>query len=527
MPKLPVSGPGGGPNVVPLQTDTLQQSAYPLRRSEYDAREAGNLPNVLGQTAQAGANIANQLQGYEQQNQAKEDAIAMSQARTAYFQDASNKFDTAEMQGLTSKPQFDDLSNQLAASRDNAIANFTGSDDAKARLLAQLNEAHVNFGMKALAVRQRQVTQQFDNEFLAGTNRLASGVIDHPTTLQQQLDDGQVMLDSFKGAMPQQEYDQKRQQLRSVLTGTAAEQFIASGQPDAAQAVLNAYGDDMSPNQHATYQRHIDALKAPPAPITPYQQEELNLRRQELGLRAGQQQFEQGATQQRLGFEGQNLALAKERFATESQQSNAKIALSAAELNLKANQASQKENPAQTKFQTMGAESLGKQLDAFDAQYDKARDAATNAQQIETMLKGVPGGSISTASQNWLKKQFNLDPEQTANIEGAKNLAYQEVLKHARELAPVSDSDIRTLLNTVTPSDAQTPLGRAKIVYIMQRQKDYANAMSNEGAWLREQVGTGTMDQYTANRHLKQYQAMVDQKFHQSFAPPTSVGAQQ
>lgn len=507
MPKLPVSGPGGGPNIVPLPTQETQAAGYPLRQAGIAAERMANQPNVLGVTAEAGTNIANQLQGYEEKNRAKEDAVAMSLARTAYFQDASDKFSTAEQQGITSGPQFQDLTKQLTDSRDKALNNFTGSDDAKARLAAQLNEAHVNFGMKALAIRQRQTAQQFDNEFNAGVNRMASNVIDHPSLLDQNLNDGQVMLDSFEGGMTPQEKEQYRQKMRSQLTGTAAEQFIASGQPDAAQAVLDKYGSDMTPTQQATYERHIQALKAPPAPITPYQQEELKLR-----------QREQQIALMRLGQEGD---IAREHI----KQGWAGVGLRGAELNLQANKPGP-ESAAQAAFGKGSAEQFLGKLNDYDAKATQAQSDFETASQIGTMLKDVPGGTTPSNTLNWLEKNLGINPEKAANIEVARSLTMGKVMEKARALAPVTEPDVQMLLKTVAPSDLMTPLGREKMTYAFKRIAEYAGHMNEESQYVRDQVRTGVWDEGTARRHLMQYETLLRQKSHETFHPPTSVAEQ-
>lgn len=468
--------------------------AGPILQAVDSAEAQARLPNPLQQIAPFGAEVAQQLHTAEIKQQAKEDAIARSQARTSYFQQADQIFSDAETSDITSKEGFTALTKSLDELKQKTLESYPGSEEGRTALSMQLDDAHADYGRRAITARSKAVQQQMTGEVAATTNRLAARAYDTPSMLSDMLTSADAFLDDAAPAMNPQEMQLRRAEMHGDIAYSAIDGLLNRGDYREAELLSRSAGPMLTPQQQGAIDRRIRGLAADAAQIGGVVEPKMGPEGTVYHPETGTWEMPPPAMQQYLmGIKGAG---------------SPKTSVSV-DTGTKAREA----------FGIESAKTFEKELSTYRQSSLDAQDTASKVGEIDKLLKGVPTGTWSAEVGNVLRKQLNLSSEQVANREAADAATGERLLDIARKLAPVTQEDI-DMLKTITAGSAQTPVGRAKIVYMAKRQADYNKALDQFGSKVRQSLLDNRMTESNARLAIDMKRQQLQDIFRQSWNPP-------
>lgn len=493
MPKLPgTANYGMGPAAQPMQAPSPQGIAAPMLRSVDIAQQQASIPNPLQQIGGA-TGIAQQLLSAEDRQQKREDAIARSLARAGYFQQADQLFSEAQSGDIVSKAGLDDLTSKLADLKQKAVENYPGTNEGRTALETQLNEAHSDYFRRALLERSRAIQDQFQGEVSATTNRLAAHAYNTPSLLNDMLQSGDAFLDDAAPAMNPQELQMQRAKMRGDIAYSAIDGLLNRGDYREAQVLLGAAGTMLSPNQQGAIDRRIRGMAADEGKV--------------------------GMPDLKAGPEGVLFNPATgQQFAPTPEVQQYLMGLKTAGRPVTSFE-TKIDTAGQTEFAKKRSQQLADDLQKFQETARTAANDAATAEQVNTLLKGIPTGNLPAEAAYQVSRFLGINQDQVASRQAADAKTGEFLLSKAKTLYPVSDADKKFIM-AMSPGSPQTPEGREQLVYIYKRQAQFSQSMAQLSAKVGDLVAEGQMTEGQARRAISDWQNNLNQEYSRTFTPP-------
>lgn len=492
MPKLPgTANYGMGAAPTPVLAPSPESIAAPVDRAAGIAMQQASVPNPLQQVAAA---VTPQLIDYQEKQQQKEDALARAQARTAYFTAADQQFLTAQ-DDIANKSSYDALQKSLADLKQQTIQNYTGSDQGRQALAVQLEDAHSDYIRRAIVARTHAIEDQFNNEITSTTNRLSGKAYDLPSMMGDMLHAADAYLEDASPGMTKDQVEKSRLQMHNTIAYSAIDGLLNRGDFAGAKELASKVGPDiLTPAQHGSIDRRVLEL---------------------------QQHLAGGAGEIKAGPDG-ILYNSKTGQMTvpppEVQQYLMGLKTAGKpDTNVVVN------NAGQTEFAKERSKAFAGSLNKLQEESQLAQDAASQAQSIDKLLQGVPTGTWASDIQYQVSKQLGVDPTAVASRQAAEAAANSFALTKAQQMkGSLSDRDI-TFLSKIGPGTAQTPLGRAQIVYTLQRAAENSKTIADAAARIGDDVQSGAMSEGNARMALADVRKHILDQSAATFNPPTSI----
>lgn len=489
LPGVPEYGMGGAPQAT--LAPSPEGIAGPVQRSVGIAMQQAQIPNPLLQIADT---LTPKLAEWQQREQDKEDALARSQARTAYFTSADQQFLSAQ-DGIDNKDSFDALQKSLAELKQNTIANYRGSDNGRAALAAQLEEYHNDYTRRAIVARSQAIRDHFDNEVTSTTNRLSGKVYELPHTMSDQLRAADAYLADAAPGMSKDAIEKNRAQMHNTIAYSAIDGLLNRGDFEGAKELSTKVGQGT---------------------LTPVQQGSIDRRVLEL-----QQHLTGGGGDLKAGpdgvlFNSKTGAMTVPPPEVQQYLMGLKSA-GKTDTNVVVN------NAGQTEFVKERSRAFATSLNQLQSEAQSAQDAAAQALEVDKLLQGVPTGTWSADMQYQLQKQFGFNKEQVASREAAQAAQNTFALTKAQSMkGSLSDKDI-AFVSKIGASDLQTPLGRAQTVYILQRAGENSKRIADAAARIGDAVASGEMTEGNARMALAEVRKHILDESAKTFSPPSSI----
>jgi len=492
MPKLPgvaQYGMGGAPQ--PQLPPNPQGLAAPVQQMADTAERMARIPNPLQQIAGFGTDVALQLRDAEMKQQAREDAVARSVARTSYFQQADELFANSEASDITTKGGFDTLQKGLDELRQKSIEGYTGSDEGRARLAEQIGEAHSDYFRRALSSRSKAIQAQFEGETDATINRLAGRAYDTPSMLTDNLAAADAFLEDTAPAMSPQELQTRRQKMHGEIAFSAIDGLLNRGDYREAALLTNSAGAVLSPQQRGAVDRRIRGLEADAA------------KGQQSDLKSvGEGVLYDPAT----GEMHPPPAQVQDYFTRLKESGKTSV--------------SQTMNAGQTEYEKERGKQFAGQMKDYQDQANTANESLRTAQNIDKLLEGTPTGTLPADIRKRFLQATGVDPGELGNIQAAEAESGKLLAQNLQmlKLTPVTESD-RKYAATITPGFAQTPAGRKNVIYLLQRHAAFNQNLAEFSQKIDQHVGK-SMDRQEAQILLDRWRQKLSTEYGASFRPP-------
>lgn len=449
------------------------------------ARVAGE---SIGQIGAAAGDISERLYAQQQQEQRREDAIARSLARTEYFAAADQAFLDAE-ESLTSKEGFGVLSKKLEELKQKTVESYSGSDEGRSALLEQLNEAHSDYIRQGMVARSRAIDRQFQTETTAAANRLAAKAYELPTMLPDMFKAADAYLEDAASSMSAGELAERRAEMHGTIAYAAIDGMLNRG-------------------DYANARAQMETL--PPGLLSPKEVSTIDRRAREL------EQTAMKGGEWKLGPDGVLFNEAGEmRLPPPEVQSylrsqrQAGAATTRVDVNTK----------GRTAFEEERSKLFAKDLAQYDEKAKTAEADAATAVEVDRLLRGVPTGNLPADVAFQVSKMLGINQEQVSSREAADARTAEFLLAKARALAPVTDMDKKFIMN-MSPGSAQTPKGRAQLVYIYKRNALFEKERARAAARIGDLIADGLMSEGQGRTDLREWEKRLRERFEQSFSPP-------
>lgn len=496
MPKLPGLSNysmGGAPQAQLLPSP--ESIAVPVERSAGIAMQQANIPNPLQQGGAFGGAVAEQLYNVEQQQQKKEDAIARSMARTQYFQEADQLFSDAETSDITSKAGFTALTKNLDELKQKTLANYSGSDDGRAALAMQLDDAHADYGRRAIMARGKAVQTQFQGEFDATTNRLSSILYDTPSLLNDMLKAGDAWIDDVTPAISPQEANTRRAEMRGVLAFSAIDGLLNNGDYREADMLARTAGPMLTPQQQGAIDRRVRGLAADAA-----------------------RQQGQGTELKSAGEGILYRPDTGEMYPPPSSVQEYMRGLKEAGRT----SVSQTMSPGETEYDKERGKQFAEEMKKYQEDARTSNEDLRTAQNVDKMLENIPTGTLPAEIRKRFNQATGLNVDELSTVQAAESETGKFLFNKIRLLAPVTDTDKRYILN-ISPGFAQTPLGRKTIVYLYQRNAMFNQNMAEFSQKIDKQIAAKNLTRQDASILISRWRDQLTSQYTQSFNPPAKV----
>lgn len=456
------------------------------------SQQAALMAQNFANTAKVGAGIALQMQEAENKRQAQQDAIARSLARTRFYTQADELFNTSEP-GLIEPGGLEKFQADLTALRGQTVGNFGGSAAGQQELDAHLADAVSDYSRAALGARSKQVAEQFSAELSMTENRLASKAYDAPTAIDSLFAQSDAVLADASTAMTPAELNTKRAEMHGLIGYSAVDGLLNKGQIGNAEALLTDLQSRkaLPPNLYSALDRRLQEDKARAA----------------------------NTDEWKMGTDG---ILYKSNGETRIPPPDVQEWIKGVKTAGKTTVDQRVELGAQSEFNNKFVSEFADRLKTYNTQAQDARASLRSAKEIDTLLQGQPTGNIPSDVAFRLSQFFGVNPEQVANRQAADVESGKFTIKVLKNLYPVSDTD-KKFADSMSPGSAQTPEGRKIVVYLLDRQTRFLDSLTKFTDEIGAAVFRKQMDAPEAQQRITAYERHLNKKYESTFNPPKFV----
>lgn len=504
IPQPPVAMPGVA---VPRTGSGVAYDALPNAQAAAHAQEAAGLGQARATVAQLGqvgeaqqnamqalgaatARIAQSQTGLQD----KEDWISTAMARQDFYKQADQLFNDNQA-GLTTKDSLDQFTQKLAQLHDQTLAGYTGSDAGKVKLMEQLGNGMVDYNNAALRARAHNIDDLTQTTLGMTTNRLATKAYEMPSMLSDWLTMSDAAINDATSAMSPANAAAARQKMQSSIVYSAIDGRLNYGDTQSAVDLLaSPQAQLLQPQERTVLDRRV---------------REMQLQNQQMALAsAGRWSAGPGGVMSN-SLTGQQMLPdpSVQQYQMDLQQAG------------RANNQVTVQNQAEGQYAKDRASAFTKQLDAYAAQAQTSSADLQRTRQIDQLLSGVPTGNLPANIQFQVSRFLGVDANNVANRQVADKMTGDMVLEIVRKLAPVTEDD-RKYAETLTPGSAQTPAGRKKMLYLMERNSEFDQSMQAGAQRADAAVAAGVMSPSQALQKMQQWDQFERNRMAKTFNPP-------
>ena len=146
--------------------------------------------------------------------------------------------DFQKRQDITTQQALPEFQNALKQKKQEALAKFTGSAEARAALERQLDNQMTQYGKSAIGAKikagHEQLTRGLNQQFDKSANEVGTA----PQILQDSISENVAYVESRKAGMTAEMYQQAMVLARAKPIQSAVQSYVANGNWDQAEAIM-------------------------------------------------------------------------------------------------------------------------------------------------------------------------------------------------------------------------------------------------------------------------------------------------
>lgn len=160
---------------------------------------------------------------------------------------------------------------------------------------------------------------------------------------------------------------------------------------------------------------------------------------------------------------------------------------------------------------------------------DDAINDLQNIQSLNRTLEGLNTGTFTEAKSAVLKGLqglgLDIDPNQVSNVEAARNISADLILKRMKALGGNDTTEERDWVQSATPSTLMSPGGRKMVEYIQERRAARLDKQATFEGDIAQKVIDGTVSPGEARRLARENALHLVEQDKKTWNPPVQSAA--